>query len=301
MAKKPTPVLDAAVHISLTPNPDGNADLALQHALGLTIVDKASHESVLQAVKVWKVENREIEADYRTRLVKPLYGAYKAALDMMERHLTPRAKAIEIGDRISGQWTAAEQRRVREEEERQRVENERIARETRQRELDAQEAAALKIEANSPDLSAREEKFVAEFVRTNYGLDAARAAGYKDAAKMAERLLAMPKILAAITAKRQADMIRQQAEATKAAPLHVEAPQVESQVGSVAGMAQKSYYSCGAVDVLALAKAVIAGKAPLAAIQPNTVFLNEQARSLKQLFPQSYPGCELKVTKGLAG
>lgn len=301
MAKKPAPVLDAAVHISLTPSPEAAQAISLtQRASGLVVVDRASHETCLTFIKGAKQLQRTIEEHY-AKIKQPLNAARSTVLDMERQHLAPVIAAIAAATKLAIEWKAADDRRVNEEAERQRIENERIAREDRQRELDAQEAAALKIEANSPDLSAREETFVAEFVRTNYGLDAARAAGYKDAAKMAERLLALPKILAAITAKRQADMIRQQAEATKAAPLHVEAPQVESQVGSVAGVAQKTYYGVGAVDVLALAKAVIAGTVPLAAIQPNTVFLNEQARSLKQLFPQSYPGCELKVTKGLAG
>lgn len=301
MAKKPAPVLDAAVHISLTPSPEAAQAISLtQRASGLVVVDRASHETCLTFIKGAKQLQRTIEEHY-AKIKQPLNAARSTVLDMEKQHLAPVIAAIAQATKLATDWTTAEQRRVRDEEERQRVENERIARETRQRELDAQEAAALKIEANSPDLSAREETFVHKFVLTSDGIISARAAGYKDAAKMAERLLALPKILAAITAKRQADMIRQQAEATKAAPLHVEAPQVESQVGSVAGMAQKSYYSCGEVDLMGLARDVVAGKVPLTAIQPNTVHLNEQARSLKALFEQVYPSCKLKVTKGLAG
>lgn len=58
------------------------------------------------------------------------------------------------------------------------------------------------------------------------------------------------------------------------------------------GMTQK-YYSAEVVDLMALAKAVVAGTIPVQAIQGNEVFLNAQARALKEAF--SYPGVKLNI------
>jgi hypothetical protein len=44
-----------------------------------------------------------------------------------------------------------------------------------------------------------------------------------------------------------------------------------------------------------LVRAVAQGERPLEAVQPNQVFLNQQAVALKDAF--DYPGCELVKTK----
>lgn len=59
------------------------------------------------------------------------------------------------------------------------------------------------------------------------------------------------------------------------------------------GRMTQKFYSAVVVDLMSLAKAVIAGKVPLAAIQGNDTYLNNQARQLKETL--NYPGVRLVV------
>ena len=56
----------------------------------------------------------------------------------------------------------------------------------------------------------------------------------------------------------------------------------------VAGASKRTTWSAETFDLMALAQAVIDGHAPAEAIQPNTTFLNQQARAFKR--PNLYPG-----------
>lgn len=75
------------------------------------------------------------------------------------------------------------------------------------------------------------------------------------------------------------------------APIPVNLPKAAASPG----VAYQTYYSCDEVfNLMALAKAVVAKKVPLAAIQGNMKTLNAQADALKDEFEQRFPGCRLK-------
>lgn len=287
--------------VSLTPSPDAaqGVDLLYQ-ATKLVVADKASHEVVRQFTKDVKALKRTIEAHY-DRIKRPLTDAKNTVLAMEKEHLAPLDQAIKVAERLDIDWVNAERKRAEAEAARQREENERIAREQRAADLAKAEAEAEALEATAADLSEREQIFVEQFVATNNSTKAAQRAGYKDPEATAIRLLGTKKIVAALEAHRAALVLRLQAEAVSQQPLDVAPVVVETAVASVAGTSLRTYYSCGEVDVLALAKAVVAGKVSVLALQANTVFLNKQASALKDLFPQAFPGCQLAKKQGISG
>src|SRR5688572_2580422 len=60
------------------------------------------------------------------------------------------------------------------------------------------------------------------------------------------------------------------------------------QVPKVSGIAMRQTWSAQVVSLMELVKAVAAGKVPIMALQANTTFLNQQARSMKSAL--NYPG-----------
>lgn len=67
---------------------------------------------------------------------------------------------------------------------------------------------------------------------------------------------------------------------------------VPKAVPKVAGLRERQkYYSARVTNLMALAKAVVAGTVPLQAIQGNQTFLNDQAESYKDTL--NYPGVEV--------
>lgn len=287
--------------VSLTPSPEAaqGQDLLYQ-ATKLVVVDKASHEACRQFTKDVKALKRTVEAHY-DRIKRPLTDAKNTVLKMEKEHLAPLDQAIRVAERLDIDWVNAERERAELEAARQREENERIAREQRAADLAKAEAEAEALEATAADLSEREQIFVEQFVATNDSLKAARRSGYKNPESAAARLLGSKKIVAAIEAHRAALVLRLQAEAVERQPLDVAPVVVETAVASVAGTSLRTYYSCGEVDLLKLAQAVVAGKVSVLALSPNTVFLNKQASALKDLFPQAFPGCQLAKKQGISG
>lgn len=67
----------------------------------------------------------------------------------------------------------------------------------------------------------------------------------------------------------------------------------------VAGILKRDYWSALVEDKLALVKAVASGAVPLAALDPNHAFLNEQARALKDSL--RYPGVKAICERSVAG
>jgi len=72
---------------------------------------------------------------------------------------------------------------------------------------------------------------------------------------------------------------------------------VPAPVKRPAGIATRVAYSARVTDLLALVKAVAAGKVPIQAIEPNTSFLNAQARSFKGQL--GWPGVTVEGQKVL--
>ena len=91
------------------------------------------------------------------------------------------------------------------------------------------------------------------------------------------------------------DDLGETAEANKLLEETVLAPPVilAPSTPKVAGVSMTARYSAEVTNLLELVKAVAAGKAPLQCLKADTVFLNAQARAMRQAL--SYPGVRLRV------
>jgi hypothetical protein len=294
-----------AVSVDIAPSPDAGEAITLrQQAMMIVVNDKPSHTEALEFLRGAKQLKRKIE-DHWSRITRSVDDLKRNLLDLKRADLEPVESAIASLDTRVVAYVQTEQRRIREEEDRQRRANEEQARKDREKELADQEAEALRLEAQSPKLSAREQAFVDNYVfglgTRGDGKRSAATAGFKNPHDTAAKLLATPKILDAIASKRAAIEIRTQAAAVKEQPLTVAAPSVESNLGRAAGTRMVTSYSCGDVDLDALFQAAILNPDLRRAFSPNTVYLNQQARALRESFESVYPGCSLVKSTTVAG
>jgi hypothetical protein len=165
-----------------------------------------------------------------------------------------------IGNKLHNAYVAAENKRIADEADRKRRELEAAEQKRRDEEAAAAAKEAEKLEAAAPEVSARETAFInyylAERGRPGCDARAAQLAGYKDPAASAQRLLASPKILAALEARRQADEIRQQQAAKARAPIAVDVPDQKPQVSRSAGLSSRTTWGATVLDAQLLADAV---------------------------------------------
>lgn len=224
-----------------------------------------------------------------SNLHRRMTGARKRTIDALD-------EAIGTGNRLHQAWDDAERARARREADEQRRQAEAAAAAEREKEMADLEAAALKAEASSPDLSDREREFVDRLVQLGdgYGVPAARMAGYKDPDKAATRLLATPKIQQAMEAVRTALAAREQAQAVAARPLEaVVAPTAGPQVNS----GDRETWSAELLDEQALIQAILDGNKgiPTDLLAIRQTKLNEYARSFKTII-NGWPGVRAKRT-----
>ncbi len=277
-------------HVTIDLTPSGQASTALtakQTALGIVITDKASHERCRETLKGWKALKRTIE-DHFAAIKRPINDAKNAILEMERKELAPITEAISIAERTDVAYTTEQKRLEQARADAQRREDEAKAAAKREADLAA-------LEASSDDLSDRERVFCDGIVDGLAPEESALRADFKMFTSAAKRLLAMPKIQQAIAALREAKELA-------AKPVIVESTsRPESQIASVSGTALKTYYGCGDIDIATLKAAWVAGTVPADTFTPNLVALNAAARSLKELFPQAYPGASLSKKQGIAG
>lgn len=86
----------------------------------------------------------------------------------------------------------------------------------------------------------------------------------------------------------KAEKLEQKAEARHETAAAVVAPIAQREAPRVAGIATRENWSAVVTDFKALVQAVAAGTVPLMALEPNTKFLNNQAKAMKREL--SYPG-----------
>jgi FtsZ-interacting cell division protein YlmF len=304
-ARQAAPFPGISITLDLHPTAHANGLKAVQDSQGISITDKASHESARSLAKGWKAEKRDVETWYRDRMVTPLKKALDWARDQMNTDLSLFDTAITGEDRLDTAYVRDQQRIEQEAANERRRQAEADEQARREKEAAEAEAAALKLEESTVVLSPREERFVFEWVKKAQGPnDAVRIAklcGYANPQQAAERLIASEKVQVAIANLLNAQAIRRESEAKQAAPVVVDVQPVESQIGKVSGTSLRTYYGVGAVDLKALIGAVLDGRVSMDAIQPNLAFLGEQARSLKENFPKVYVGCELTKRDGVTG
>ena len=292
-----------AISIDITPSNEAQQGLALvTRAQALVVTDKRSHGDAKEFVQGAKKLKGVVEAHWK-RITSTIDDTKRTLLKQKAEDVDPIESAISIVTTKVIDYENAEARRVREEEDRRRREAEAEARQRREHELAEQEAEALRLEAQSPKLSDREERFVSMVAGgLHTPQQAAKAAGYADPNAAAVRLVTSKKIVDAIASRKAAAAIREQAEAAKAAPLDVQpiAP-VVSNTAKVAGQSSRTYYSAEVVDVEALIDAVVAGTVPRSVLMVNQPALNQAAKDGPDVFEKLFPGCRLVKRQGLAG
>lgn len=291
--------------IDIAPAEGATQALSLRaEASALVIIDKDSHRVGKEFIRGAKQLKRKIE-DHWSAITRNVDELKRNLLDLKRKDVEPVDAAIGIAERVIIAYEQVEAERVRVEEARIRREAEEKAARDRAQQLAEQEAAALKLEADSPALSNREQIFVESYVGQGQPAFAVTRAGYKgDAEQVAARLLRTPKIIEAISAKRQAVALREQQAATKAAPLEVKITEkVESQTAKVAGVSSRSTWSAEVFDFnqLLAALGVDVTDPRVQALQPNTVYLNTQAVALHEKLESVYPGVRGAEKKGIAG
>lgn len=236
-------------------------------------------EKLQRAIKKANDRKREIEAHWEEPS-STLYG--------LHRRFTGRRKvSTDALERASARWNqhhnsfvSEQERKAREENERLRKEAEAEAARQRQAELDRLEAARLKAEAESPDLSERELRFVAEVLLEQSVYEAAKLAGYAKPGTMADRLMASPKILEAIEKGKELAALTAQAEAVAAAPVHVDFVPVEAEVYRASGTSRRVNRKAVLEDAAALIEDVFAGRAPRDLLMVDEARLREYGKQL---------------------
>jgi len=213
----------------------------------------------------------------RTDVAGPIHKAWKNALAWFK----PAEDAIDQADsamrKALGRWKT-EQERIAAAE---RAERERIAREERQR-LEAQER-----EAAAAAMAARRE---AE--RKIQEAEAAARAGDDDKAEELQQQAESQAANAEAAQARAATIAQEAAVVTVAPPTLAVVPKL-------AGVSGRMTYSAHVEDLQLLVKAIAEGKAPIEAIQPNTVFLGQQARAFKRA-GALYPGVTVTAESALS-
>lgn len=290
------------VAIDLRSAPDASQGASLQaRAASLRVTDKTTHEQALEFIRGAKQLERKIDEHWRT-ITRGVDTLKRNLLDLKAKDLAPVEAALRLATAVTVTYETAERDRQYREEQQRRREAEEAARVRREEELAAQEAEAARIEAQSPDLSDRERKFVNNILSGYDPTASAHYAGYKNAGDTGKKLMAMPKIADAIASRKAAAEIREQAAAVKEQPLDiVQAAPAESRLGKVAGTSSRMNYSMEVVDADKLFQAVVLNSVPREAFQANAPFLNQQARALKESFESAFPGCRLIKTPTIAG
>jgi hypothetical protein len=114
---------------------------------------------------------------------------------------------------------------------------------------------------------------------------------------IAEKEAEERRLEAALRAEEEGDIEEMEATLNEV-PAFVPPPIVPRTVQTGNGIQMREVWTCEVTDLKALVKAVAEGKVAIVAIQANTTFLGQQARSLKG--SMNYPGVKVWATKNIA-
>lgn len=224
---------------------------------------------------------------------------HKRLVAARKRSEEPNDEAIRLATDLHNTYVEGERRRVAAENERIRREAEQKAADDRAAELAELERKAVAAEEAAPDLSEREQLFVEAYMRHGDAVRAAREVHYAQPRTTAERLLSLPKILAACDAVKRAEVLREQAAAVKEKPLDVQAKTVKAEVSNAGGH-DRSTHSAELLDERLLIEAILGGRhgIPSDILTVDQAKLNSYARSLFEVINR-WPGVRYKKTTSL--
>jgi hypothetical protein len=245
-------------------------------------------ERVVADIREGKALAKQLEEFWAP--INMFYNVHRLFVAARKRAVEPAEAGVLAGNKLHNQYNDMARRKAQEEADQQRREAEERARQQREQEQKALEDAALKAEAESPDLSAREREFIAAYMVSGNAERSAAQAGYKHALATGAKLLATPKIQKAIESARSAKAIREQAQAKKEAPLEVETVVVKAEV-SAGG---RTTWGGEVIndDHSVVVEAFRAGKhgIPADLLMVNPTKLNEYGRALHERL-DLWPGC----------
>lgn len=271
---------------------EARATETLEVARTLVVPKNALEDAAVQRfIQKANGEKKEISGHWEVAGV--IHRWQRRLVAMRERAAGKAEEASAIANRLHNTWTENERRRVDEENARREREAREEAERKRQLELEEAEQRAVALEAASGELSEREQRFVDLYV--SRPIDAVRHAntvGYKNYREQAERLLASPKIKAAIEAKQAAARIRQQAAAKAETPIEFAMEEVEQERPRTAKVTTtKTYKSAQLTNERLLIEAILGGQhgIPTTLLRIDPAELNKCARDYGPLIKR-WPG-----------
>lgn len=270
----------------------------LSQAKALKAPTSAGEDETIQVfIKSANAEKKTVMEHWT--IASKVHQLHKRLVARRSKSETALEEAANLAQTLHNRYVEEARRKAAQEQDRLRREAELRAQADRQRELDELEAAAVKAEGASEDLSEREQAFVQAFYSTGNGLASAQRAGFKDPAKAASRLLSATKIQRALAGLQAAAAARQQAAAVQEQPLDVQVETVTADVVKASGAVDRTTYKMEITDPVALREAAFAGTygIPHDMLAADPVKGNEYARSMREIINR-WPGCRLvKSTK----
>ena len=275
--------------VSLAPFPDEAAALAFKED-AMTFLAKGAiataerHQTALQLLRDGKRLKRAVD-EHWLKVRRWLEDRKKdigtiAAMDL---------QVVEPGlaglNAVILSYEEAEQARVAREQEAERRRQTEEAQRQRDAEVARMEKDALAAEQQSDQLSDRERAFAQSVYQGISPEGAATRAGYKDPQAQAARLLNTPKIAAVIEGMQQAKALREQAAAVKEKPIEIREPEVQANLGKVAGVRTVTTHTGEVVNAAACLAHLLAGgmdAPPADLFMVNPVKLNEYARAIHE-------------------
>lgn len=260
-----------------------------ERAAALVMPTNAAQDETLQRfVQEARGVSKEITGHWVVASV--FHRMHKRIVALRERGVVKADRAGDVAQRLHNGYADRERQRVAEENARRQREAEAEAARQRDEEAAEAERQATAREDALGELSDRERHFVQLFAfGLNTGQTAAKAAGFKDPAVAASRLLGRPKIVDAIKAAQEAQALRKQAEGRRTAPLQVSVEEVRAELGGVGS--DRTSWRGEVLDEAAFVAAVVEGKLgiPVDVLTVNQKKLTEYARNARPAMAR-WPG-----------
>ena len=283
-----------------------DAKLMVARAEALTVPTDDASDKIVQRVVIDSTRGRKANTEHWGPITMTFNKVHKALTSGRGEAEKDFVRSASIGNRHHSDYVSEKERKARIEQQRL----DRMAREAAQRERDDEnkrlEEERLKLEADSPHLSDREQRFVNVYDRHGVTSGAEREAGYK--AGYGEKLLAREKIQTALELMAKAREVQRQQEAVRIAPVIPKAtPVVRPSFGHVVGAGSRKQRGAEIYDENALIEALLAQAAnppaegepviPTNILQVKHPKVNEYARSLGSAINE-WPGVRFtEVTK----
>ena len=285
-----------------------DAKLMVVRAEALTVPTDPDSDMITQRVVIDSTRGRKANTEHWEPITKTFHRVHKALTSGRGEAEKDFVRAAGIGNRHHSDYVAEEERKARIEQQRL----DRLAREAAQRERNEEtrrlEEERLTLEADSPNLSDREQCFVTAYDQHGDTIRAERAAGYKNG--YGAKLLERAKIQTALELLAKTREVARQQEVVKAAPVIPKAtPVVRPSIGHVVGAGSRRTRGAVVFDEAALIEAILMQAAnppgegepviPTDVLTIKAPKVNEYARSIGRNINE-WPGVrfteETKVT-----